>query len=104
MTIKRDKLRQSTRDLDASESFLTLVVPNHHRQVETAVRDMRKRPAGIECERCQYREDRIGKVDVRDCALLVVQFRIIERMDAGVAQLVREGSPALIRLRHQFLD
>ena len=93
------------RDLDSREAILTLAVADQHGEIQTAVRDVRERPARIEGQRRQYREDGIGEVRRPRRLLLVVQFGIIETDGYPRAATRRtEFRQAVIALGQQLLD
>ena len=53
----RDQARQRARHLDAGEELLAVRVAQQHGEVEAQVGDVGERPAGVEGERCEHRED-----------------------------------------------
>ncbi len=84
LTIDGDKLRQGFGHLDPRESILALTVPDEHRKIETAIGNMREWPPRIERERSENRKNRVSEVGVRDRALLVVQFGVIENVHTRI--------------------
>ena len=104
MTIRRDKLRQGAWNLDSREPVLSLAVSDQHRKIETAIRDVRERPAGIEGQRRQYRKNRVAEIGVRDALAACHSIRSNRgRRYLNPRSDIRQIPPALVRLHQQFL-
>ena len=76
-----DQLRQSIGHLDPSKVFHTLLVSDHHRKVQTAVRDVRERPTRIKGQGRQDREYILHEVRGHGGLLLPEQTRVVHDSD-----------------------
>ena len=70
-----DQLRQRIGNLDARKVLFAFAAAQHHRQIQAQVRDVRKRPSGIEGQRRQRGKNGFLKVGVRGRALLFASDR-----------------------------
>ena len=64
------ELRQRVGHFDAREVLHAVFVADQHGEVQAEIRDVRKRPAGVEGQRGEHREDRVGEIfaGVGSCA------------------------------------
>ena len=100
--INGQELRNRIRNLYARKMLRPTRIADHHGHVQTEIRDMRKRPALIESQRCEHREDFVQEQTVQLHSLLPVHFGKIQQPDMRRRQLRRQLLPVEgVRLVHE---
>src|SRR5688572_937193 len=81
------KARQGIWYLEARKLFITLFVSDNNREVQTQVRDVRKRMSWIERQGSQDRVDHLFEIFIHFLCLRFREFMIIHEMDSRLVQL-----------------
>jgi hypothetical protein len=82
-----DEPWQDRRNLHACKAFSAGGMPQHDREAERQVRDVRERMRGVHGKRRQHGVYRGVEVLLERLALLVLEVRVVEQADAGFGEL-----------------